>query len=194
MSQRLVFIARIESSRKTRPKLKGQKMPIKIRPIRICGDVAYVPLTHGYEAIIDAADVPLVRGWNWYASVRTHSIYASRTVRHGTKSRKIYLHRLIMSNLDGLQVDHADGDGLNNIRDNLRLVTASQNSCNRRVLSSIASGLKGAYFDKKSGKFSAQIKIKNKRKYLGYFSTPEEAHAAYCRASEKYHGEFGRTE
>lgn len=38
---------------------------MKPRPIRIEGDVAYVTLTRGYEAIIDAENVPLVEGYNW---------------------------------------------------------------------------------------------------------------------------------
>ena len=42
-------------------------MPKAIRQIRVDGNIAYVPLTRGYEAVIDAADVPLVEGWNWYA-------------------------------------------------------------------------------------------------------------------------------
>jgi hypothetical protein len=39
----------------------------KIRPIRVEGDTAIVPLTRGFEAVIDAVDVPIVEGWNWVA-------------------------------------------------------------------------------------------------------------------------------
>jgi hypothetical protein len=168
-------------------------MPIKIRPIRICGDVAYVKLTQGYEAIIDAADVPLVDGRNWHARKVRTVIYASRTGYIGGKPQYINLHRAIMGDPNGWQVDHEDGDGLNNRRNNLRLATASQNSHNRRINCNNKSGFKGVSWHKHTSKWRAQIRLNYKTINLGYFTFPEDAHDAYCRASEQYHGEFGRT-
>jgi hypothetical protein len=94
----------------------------------------------------------------------------------------------------GLEIDHIDRDGLNNRRENLRVSTPSQNSQNSRKNSLNTSGFKGVFFQKGLGKWRAQIKTNGKRKSLGCFLSPEEAHEAYCRASDKYHGEFGRTE
>jgi hypothetical protein len=54
-------------------------MSINIRTIRIQGNVAYVPLTRGYEAIIDAGDVPLVLERNWTALLAPRTVYAVRT-------------------------------------------------------------------------------------------------------------------
>jgi hypothetical protein len=169
-------------------------MPIKIRPIRICGDVAYVTLTRGYEAIIDAADVPLVEGRNWYALVQSHSVYVVRKGKRGSELRSVYLHRVIMGDPNGLQIDHKDGDGLNNRRYNLRVATKFQNMHNMRISRRNTSGFKGVSWDAAACKWRAWIGLNRKRKHLGVFDSPEEAHAAYCRASEKYHGEFGRTE
>jgi hypothetical protein len=169
-------------------------MPIKIRPIRICGDVAYVTLTRGYEAIIDAADVPLVDGQNWSATVRPFTVYAVGKERIGTKRRTVYLHRLMLCEPDGLQIDHKDGDGLNNRRYNLRVATPLQNSCNQRIHPNNTSGFKGVTWDRKRGKWRAQISINCKQKNLGCFYSLEEAHSVYCLASKKYHAEFGRTE
>lgn len=176
------------------PKIKGRNMPIKIRPIRICGDVAYVPLTQGYEAIIDTADVSLVKEYKWYAAKRTHSVYAARNDYSGVKYRNVLLHRTIMGEPDGLQIDHYDSDGLNNKRENLRVATRSQNAHNMRKLTTNSSGFKGVYLEKSRSLWVASIKLNNEKIFLGRFTTPEEAHAAYCLASEKYHGEFGRTE
>jgi hypothetical protein len=173
--------------------IKGQKMPKQVRIIRIFGDVAYVPLTQGYEAIIDAADVPLLDGFNWASVVKRGSVYARRKDYTGNKHSTIYLHRVLMGDPDGLQVDHYDSDGLNNRRDNLRIATASQNMHNRRISRNNTSGFKGVHRNKVLGKWAASIMTNRKRKHLGFFTSPEEAHAAYCRASEKYHGEFGRT-
>mgnify|MGYP003653768617 CR=1 FL=1 len=169
-------------------------MPRQIRIIRICGDVAYVPLTQGCTAIIDAADVPLVNGRNWHARKVRNVIYASHKESIGGNWRNANLHRVIMGEPHGWQVDHIDGDGLNNRRNNLRLATFGQNSQNRRINSNNKSGFKGVCFHKHSGKWRGQIRSNYKTISLGYFASPEEAHAAYCLASEKYHGEFGRTE
>jgi hypothetical protein len=169
-------------------------MPRQIRPIRICGDVAHVPLTQGYTAIIDAVDVPLVSGQNWAAFVQPRAVYVFRKDYSGTKARTVYLHRFLMNDPCGLLVDHEDSDGLNNRRGNLRVATKMQNMRNRRIHRNNKSGFKGVFLVKARGNWVAQITINCQQKYLGTFASPEEAHAAYCRASEKYHGEFGRTE
>ena len=109
-------------------------MPMKIRPIRIEGQVAYVPLTKGYEAVIDATDAPLVEGWNWRAMVKKHTVYAVRGEWLGQGEwRTISIHRVILNPPDGLLVDHRDGNGLLNQRFNLRGATPSQNGCNQRL-------------------------------------------------------------
>jgi len=169
-------------------------MPRTIRQIRIVGNIAFVPLTRGYEAVIDAADVPLVNGFNWQAMVTSRSVYAQRTDRTDPKPRSVRMHRTIVGEPAGLQVDHIDGDGLNNQRDNLREVTPSQNAKNQRKHRDNTSDLKGVSFHKRDGKWSAQIGVDGKQKHLGYFDTKEEAYLAYCEASAKYHGEFGRVE
>lgn len=160
------------------------------RPVRIEGDIAYVPLTQGYTAIIDAADVPLADMWNWCAHVQAGRVYAQRTDHSGPKKRKVYLHRAIMGDPDGFDVDHRDGDGLNNRRSNLRKATTSQNLRNQRIRSDNTSGLKCVSLS--HGKWRARITVNGKTKTIGRFPTPEAAYAAYCKASLQMHGEFGR--
>jgi hypothetical protein len=168
-------------------------MPRKIRPIRVCGDVAYITLTRGYETVIDAADVPLVDDRNWCAINSGNTVYAYRMDYSKAKPRAVYLHREIMGQPDGFEVDHKNGDGLANCRKNLRVATKSQNSCNSRISSANTSGFKGVSFYKRNRSWVARIKVNQISKYLGMFDSPEEAHKAYCRASEELHGEFGRT-
>lgn len=169
---------------------------MKPRPIRIEGDVAYVTLTRGYETVIDAEDVPLVEGYNWYCLPARQTGYAIRDLWLGGENKKIpvMMHRVILDAPTGLYVDHIDGNGLNNRRGNLRFATPSQNSCNMRITTKNTSGYKGVFWVKDKGKWAAQIVLNYKAKHLGYFDTPEEAHKAYCEASERLHGEFGRTE
>jgi hypothetical protein len=163
-----------------------------IRQIRVKGQLAYVPLTKGYTAIIDAADAHIVDKYNWTASEQPRSVYAYRQDCSGPKRITIPMHRLIMGKPCEFQIDHIDGDGLNNRRCNLRLATKAQNAHNSRVRSDNKSGYKGVSWNKKAGKWVAQIQINTKTKYLGLFTTPEDAYAAYCKASAKFHGDFGR--
>jgi hypothetical protein len=164
-----------------------------IRPIRIEGDAAYVTLTKGYEAIIDAADVPLVEGKNWHADAkrRENTVYARTRARKGS-AKKVWMHRVIMDDPDGFQVDHIDGNGLNNCRNNLRKATNAQNARNSCTPRNNTSGFKGVTWHKLSSKWCAKIEVNYVSKHLGLFDTPEAAHSAYVAASEKLHGEFGR--
>lgn len=169
-----------------------------IRPIRVEGNIAYVPLTKGYEAIIDAADVPNVSGFNWYAhearksdgSLRT--IYAIRDDRsqRGTRVR-VALHRVVMAT-SAQDVDHIDGNGLNNRQGNLRAATRSQNIHNAARKCTNTSGIKGVHWAKDKGKWRAQIRHTNGRATLGYFKCRTAAAIAYARASKVLHGEFAR--
>lgn len=172
----------------------------RIRPIRVEGNIAYVPLTQGYQAIIDAADVPLVEGFNWHVLVERRrdqsvkSIYAVRNfVPDEGKRRSAYMHRFLMPLPKGLQVDHIDGDGLNNRRANLRSATNSQNQHNQRLRYGNTSGIKGVSWMKRDRRWKAEIRVDGRRQYLGYFTDPNEAAAAYADASAKLHGQFGRT-
>lgn len=105
-----------------------------------------IPLSKGYVAIVDDDCPPEILTQKWYAQVRsTGNVYASRSVfgengRHSTQ----WLHRVIVSAPAGFDVDHIDGNGLNNQHSNLRVCTRVQNSRNRALDRRSTSGLKGA--------------------------------------------------
>lgn len=91
-------------------------------------------------------------------------------------------------------IDHANGDPSDNRADNLRLATREDNqrNCSRPRTRDLP-WPRGVVFDAKRNRFNAYIRIGGReKKNLGRFRTPEDAHAAYCRAAEKYHGEFAR--
>lgn len=92
------------------------------------------------------------------------------------------------------RIDHKDGDGLNNAWSNLRSANGSQNMGNMGLSRHNTTGFKGVSRHKKSGKFTAQISIKDKKRHLGIFPTAEEAHAAYRLAAKEYFGAFARFE
>lgn len=159
-----------------------------LRSIRIEGNIAYVPLTKGYEAIIDAADAAIVGQFNWYVICHPTVTYAARN----TGKSVITMHRVLMSPLVRFQVDHIDGNGLDNRRANMRVVTPRQNTWNSRRNASNTSGFKGVRLDPRRKCWRAGIQVNKIRMDLGTFESPEAAYAAYCAASELFHGEYGR--
>lgn len=113
--------------------------------------------------------------------------------------QKILLHRAIWAVANGKwpdgNIDHVDGDEENNRLENLREVTASQNSMNRKNRSDNASGLKGARLRRNrdgSPVWVSCIWIDGKSRHLGRFSSPEAAHAAYVEAAKQNFGQFAR--
>lgn len=103
-------------------------------------------------------------------------------------------HRLAWQYMTGAlpedQIDHRDLDKANNRWDNLRPATDLQNIANRSSWSK--SGFKGVYKPIGRNDYRTEIRINGKRKLLGYFKTPEEAHAVYVKAANDVHGEFAR--
>jgi len=94
---------------------------------------------------------------------------------------------------NGFFVDHINGDGLDNRRQNLRVVTHAQNLMNQRRSAANTSGVKGVSWYRKTSRWKAQIAVFGKKMHIGYYLTKEEAAAAYEEASKRLHGEFGRT-
>ena len=84
------------------------------------------------------------------------------------------------------ELDHKDGNGLNNSIDNLREATRSQNSGNMRAHSDNVLGFKGV--SQSRNKFVARVKGRR----IGLYDTPEEAYASYCVEAKKEFGEFFR--
>jgi hypothetical protein len=123
-------------------------------------------------------------------SVREDGIYIT------VDGTRFLAHRLAWFYANGVwpsdQLDHRDLDQTNNRIRNLRESTQGQNCCNVKIRRHCRSGIKGAHWHGQSGRWMAQIRVDNKRIYLGIFATPQEAGAVYAVASAKYHGDFGR--
>lgn len=164
-----------------------------LRSIRIEGEEAYVPLTQGYEAIIDAADVPLVEGFSWRVMKGRHTHYAAAWgPRLNGERQTVLMHRVILGIEGGTLADHEDRNGLNNRRKNLRPATYQENAWNSKCASTSGTGLKGSSFCPRDGNYQAYITVQGKKKNLGKHPTAELAHAAYKVAAFALHGEFAR--
>ena len=147
----------------------------------IARGIATIPLTLGQVTIVDEADLPLVERHTWQARPRRDGKGFYAVNSGGTR-----LHRLLLGVWDDRIVDHIDGDGLNNRRNNLRAGTQSQNCVNRRTTP--GKYLRGAR--PKKGKWQAYIKLAGRQRSLGYFDTQEEAHAAYLAEAVQLHGDW----
>ena len=112
----------------------------------------------------------------------------------GIFGQMLLAHRLAWFYMTGewpKEIDHRDGDGLNNAWRNLREATRTQNNANTGVRKDNTSGFKGVY-EQLPGRYRAQIQVNDKRIYLGIFDSQDDARDAYWRAAEHYFGEFAK--
>lgn len=159
-----------------------------------------IPLAQDQYTLISEEDSDLAE-MRWCAKKEPRNLYyAMRGTWDGIKKSSEYLHCVILERIIGRPLkrgekcDHADGNGLNNTRNNLRLATNAENARNRRARITSKSGFKGVSWHKGNRRWVSAIKTNNGLISLGYFNTPEEAHAAYCEAAVKHFGEFARFE
>jgi hypothetical protein len=156
-----------------------------------------IPLTQGMYATVDDEDFEWLSAmgkWTAYAcnSDTTIKYYAYKRAPKKDGGKNIGMHRLIANAPYDMEVDHIDGNSLNNFRSNLRLASHTQNQRNIGITRSNKSGYKGVSFDGWSGKFVARIKTGNGYKNLGRFTFAIDAAGEYNRAAIKFHGEFAR--
>jgi hypothetical protein len=146
------------------------------------------------EVLIDKEDYHFILEYHWYICKWGKVFYVVATVynRETKKQRTVKLHRLILNAPKNKDIDHKNGNGLDNRKKNLRLCTKVENGINRGKQKNNTSGYKGVW-QIHNGRWRARIHFK-KSIHLGYFDTIKEAHQAYCKASKKYHGEFRRME
>jgi DNA polymerase-1 len=152
-----------------------------------------IPLTQGRYAIVDPDDYRHLCKHKWYASGRNGSFYAVRTGFTNKGQRYlISMHRQILKVPDDRFVDHANRNGLDNRKANLRPATRAENGRNRAKSNnrSYSSKYKGVsqYPGKKLWK--AHIQVNRKLLSLGSFDDEVQAAKSYDRAAKKYHRQF----
>lgn len=160
------------------------------QPFRNTDGTWSIPLTQGFHAIVNDQDIHVVNSVNWFALTNRKVTYAARAGKAG-ESSTVYLHRVITDAPAGMQVDHVDGNGLNNIRANLRICTHLQNMQNKSTYANSPTGFRGVY-PVPNGKYIARIRVDGRWLNLGTFDTPEQAALARDKASLIHYGDFAQ--
>ena len=149
----------------------------------------HIQLKHG-AAIVDEQDFDRINQYKWRSSFVGKAKTPYATSSHF--GRTVYMHRLVMNAPKETVIDHIDGNGLNNSRDNLRFVTYSQNNMNQPIRCDNTSGHKGINWCKDREKYQVYINIDRKRKSLGRYKTLEEAIYVRDQAVKSHYGEYAR--
>ena len=125
------------------------------------------------------------KGWFFMKQFISKKGYYKMNIRYEGKGKCYHCSRIVAYayleldiNNPKQQVDHIDGNRLNNDMSNLRIVTNQQNCFNRL-------NIKG--YEPRYGRFRARIDLNGKHIHLGTFDTEEEAHQAYLRGKEIHH-------
>ena len=149
----------------------------------------------GKFALVDDENFEVLNKKKWHLSKLGYAynqIYVKGSGRKNQKSIGTYMHRLIMEPSQNLDIDHINGDKLDNQRNNLRIVTMSQNLMNSKIRIDNRSGFKGVQWHKQTKSWRARIRVNNKSISLGLFKNLIEAALAYNNAAIRYFGEFAR--
>lgn len=147
--------------------------------------MAELELTQGKVAIVDPEDYPAPSGLAWHANL-IHGVWYAQ---HRTKGKHIVgLHTFLTGYRE---VDHLDGDGLNNRQSNLR-EAEGQNSANTHSHWDGTSVFKGVSWHESRHKWTAQLTVRGVKQHLGYFAVETDAARAYDAAARQVHGTYGR--
>ncbi len=139
-----------------------------------------------YFTMVDNEDYDLLIKTNWHIHKSGGNFYAKNDCNQ--------IHRVVMGckKNDGLFIDHKDGNGLNNQKENLRFCTKQQNSRNSKKRNSCTSKYRGVYYIKNENKWGCHIAYNNKRKWLGLFVCEKDAAIRYNNEAVLFFGEFAR--
>jgi hypothetical protein len=164
----------------------GRNARRALRTVRVEDGVAYVPLTRGLEARVDATDLAIVQDRTWNACPAARRRYCA-------KSGPILMHRLILDPAPDMEVAHLNGDLLDNRRANLRLRPRGDEFRNGARPSS-KTPFRGLEHNPRARarQWRALIRHQGRRRFLGNFATPEAAARAYDAAARRLLGDTAR--
>lgn len=147
-----------------------------------------IKLTQGKCALVSDDVFSRVSAYKWCARRSRNTFYAYRNIILPDGKRTLQaMHQFLLPGVN--EIDHVDGDGLNNQPDNIRPATASQNRANQKKRTGCA-GNKGVSWDKKRKLWLAGIQVGGRRLNLGRYEDETDAAHVYDYAARIYFGEF----
>ena len=148
-------------------------------------------LNNGETTLVDDNDFDYLNKWVWHVNIKGY-VERSTWARGKGRTTTIRMQRVIMNPPANLQVDHINGNKLDNRQSNLRLATNSQNQANTNKRRDNTSGYKGITFYPRNNKWGARLQVNGIRKWLGLFDDIQEAKNIYNKAIRQYFGEYAK--
>lgn len=152
-----------------------------------CSSHVWAPASGGHVVMVSPEDAWLLENYAWCKASRYGTSYAQS--RLAIQAGISLLHKAIMP---GVVVDHVNGFGTDNRRENIRPATYSQNNANRRKKCKTSSLFKGVTWKRDKKKWKAYVGFKGRQRHIGYFANEAEAARAYDMAAIKAFGEYAR--
>jgi hypothetical protein len=151
---------------------------------------AEIILTRGMVALVDDADQEMLAMYSWRAIKGIGRWYAMAwTPQVAWSRRALTMHRLVLGE-PAADVDHVNGDGLDNRRSNLRIATDSQNGANRVAQGGGTSIYKGVCRRSGETRWRATVQVLGRKVNAGSHATEEEAARAYDALARQHFGPF----
>ncbi len=147
------------------------------------------PVKTNIATLIDDEDYDRVVKYKWHLSKRNNLKYAVSS--RGTNNY-IKLHRLILDAKENQLIDHINGNGLDNRKENLRFCSSVQNQMNTKIRKDNTSGHRGVMWNKRDKKWRAVIRINKKQTLIGKSYSKLEAIKMYDKKAKELYGEFVR--
>lgn len=146
-----------------------------------------IPLTQGEFAIVDDKDAHFYQ-WSWHLTKRGYARHSGFRI-NGRQIGTLMHHAVMGKPLNRFQIDHINGNKLDNRRENLRIVTNRENCSNKKIhkgLKERSAKYVGVSWCEPAKKWRARIILDGKAIHLGVYSSQEEASVAYQEALERF--------
>lgn len=133
-----------------------------------------IMLTQGKVALVDDCDYEELNKHKWCACKCRNTFYAKRCKTIDGKRTTLYMHNIILGEKHGLVIDHKNGNGLDNRKENIRHTTVRGNNCNKHIMKS--SKYPFVHWRKDKKLWQSTVRINNKTKHIGYFKEEIKAY------------------